>query len=125
MGCPHPCTPLPLLPTLTRPSFLGGRIGGPPAGVALVGIPAGIWALGFTGTGVAAGSVAAKMMSAAAVANNGGVAAGSVVSVLQSVGAAGFSLGSKIGLTTTLGPLGAAAGAKLFKGKTTPGDNRK
>lgn len=40
-------------------------------------------------------------------------------------GAAGFSLGSKIGLTTTLGPLGAAAGAKLFKGKTTPGDNRK
>uniref|UniRef100_A0A8C0BPT0 Uncharacterized protein n=1 Tax=Buteo japonicus TaxID=224669 RepID=A0A8C0BPT0_9AVES len=92
------------------------------SGVALVGIPAGIWALGFTGTGIAAGSVAAKMMSAAAIANNGGVAAGSVVSVLQSVG---FSLGSKIGLTTTLGPLGAAAGAKLFKGKTTPGDNRK
>ncbi|XP_049677188.1 interferon alpha-inducible protein 27-like protein 2A [Accipiter gentilis] len=107
--------------TLKR-AAVGAAVG---VGVALVGIPAGIWALGFTGTGIAAGSVAAKMMSAAAVANSGGVAAGSMVSVLQSVGAAGFSLGSKIGLTTTLGPLGAAAGAKLFKGKTTPGDNRK
>lgn len=57
--------------------------------MALVGIPAGIWALGFTGTGIAAGSVAAKMMSAAAVANSGGVAAGSMVSVLQSVGERG------------------------------------
>ncbi|KAM9606586.1 interferon alpha-inducible protein 27-like protein 1 [Morphnus guianensis] len=101
---------------------VGAAVG---VGVALVGIPAGIWALGFTGTGIAAGSMAAKMMAAAAIANNGGVAAGSMVSVLQSVGAAGFSLGSKIGLTTTLGPLGAAAGAKLFKGKTTPGDKRK
>ncbi|XP_069659015.1 interferon alpha-inducible protein 27-like protein 2A [Haliaeetus albicilla] len=101
---------------------VGAAVG---VGVALAGIPVGIWALGFTGNGIAAGSVAAKMMSVAAIANNGGVAAGSTVSVLQSVGAAGFSLGSKIGLMTTLGPLGAAVGAKLFKGSTTPGDNRK
>ncbi|NXH68378.1 I27L1 protein, partial [Hydrobates tethys] len=81
--------------------------------VALFGIPAGISALGFKATGIAAGSVAAKMMSAAAIANNGGVAAGSTVAVLQSIGAAGFSFATKIGLTSTLGPLGAAAGAKL------------
>uniref|UniRef100_A0A8C3UH87 Uncharacterized protein n=1 Tax=Catharus ustulatus TaxID=91951 RepID=A0A8C3UH87_CATUS len=54
--------------------------------LALVAIPACIGALGFTGAGIAAGSIAAKMMSAAAIANGGGVAAGSTVAVLQSVG---------------------------------------
>ncbi|NXE93320.1 I27L2 protein, partial [Menura novaehollandiae] len=81
--------------------------------VALVGIPACIGALGFTGAGIAAGSVAAKMMSAAAIANGGGVAAGSTVAVLQSIGAAGFSIGAKIGLTSVLGSVGAATGALL------------
>ena len=42
--------------------------------------------MGFTGAGIAASSIAAKMMSAAAVANGGGVAAGSLVATLQSVG---------------------------------------
>ncbi|NXO53298.1 I27L1 protein, partial [Aramus guarauna] len=79
-------------------------------GVALVGIPVGIYALGFTATGIVAGSVASKMMSVAAIANNGGVAAGSPVAVLQSIGAAGFSLGAKIGLSSALGSLGATAG---------------
>ncbi|KFP71517.1 hypothetical protein N310_00040, partial [Acanthisitta chloris] len=78
--------------------------------VALVAIPAGIAALGFTGAGIAAGSIAAKMMSAAAIANGGGVAAGSTVAVLQSIGAAGFSLGAKLGLTSALGSLGATSG---------------
>ncbi|NXR65606.1 IF27A protein, partial [Rhadina sibilatrix] len=77
---------------------------------ALIGIPVAIGALGFTGAGIAAGSIAAKMMSAAAIANGGGVAAGSTVAVLQSVGAAGFSLGTKIGLTTLLSSAGAAGG---------------
>lgn len=45
-----------------------------------------IGALGFTSAGIAAGSVAAKMMPAAAIANGGGVAAGSSVAVLQSIG---------------------------------------
>ncbi|NWR74565.1 I27L2 protein, partial [Centropus unirufus] len=85
-----------------------------PAGLALVGIPAAIGAMGFTGAGIAAGSLAAKMMSVAAVANGGGVAAGSAVAVLQSVGAAGLSLGAKIGLASTLGSLGGLAGGKLF-----------
>ena len=42
--------------------------------------------MGFTGTGIVVGSIAAKMMSAAAIANGGGVAAGSLVATLQSVG---------------------------------------
>lgn len=54
--------------------------------MALVGVPLFIGALGFTGAGIAAGSIAAKMMSAAAIANGGGVAAGSTVAVLQSIG---------------------------------------
>ncbi|CAO2587215.1 Interferon alpha-inducible protein 27-like protein 2A [Lemmus lemmus] len=45
---------------------------------------------GFTGTGIAAASIAAKMMSAAATANGGGVAAGSLVATLQSVGKCPF-----------------------------------
>nr|XP_019940724.1 PREDICTED: interferon alpha-inducible protein 27-like protein 2 [Paralichthys olivaceus] len=42
---------------------------------------------GFTSDGIAAGSVAAKMMSASAVASGGGVPAGSMVSAFQSKGA--------------------------------------
>lgn len=42
--------------------------------------------LGFTSAGIAAGSLASWMMSTAAVANGGGVAAGSAVAVLQSIG---------------------------------------
>ncbi|KAM9116600.1 interferon alpha-inducible protein 27-like protein 1 [Pangshura tecta] len=56
------------------------------AGVAFVGIPVALGAVGFTGAGIAAGTLAAKMMSAAAIANGGGVAAGSAVAVLQSIG---------------------------------------
>ncbi|NWS39804.1 IF27A protein, partial [Probosciger aterrimus] len=77
-----------------------------PAGAVLVGIPVAVCALGFTGTGIAAGSMAAKMMSAAAIANGGAVPAGSTVAVLQSIGAAGLSLGAKIGLTSILGSSG-------------------
>ncbi|NXS98693.1 I27L1 protein, partial [Jacana jacana] len=83
------------------------------SGLVVVGIPAAIGALGFTATGIAAGSVAAKMMSVAAIANGGGVAAGSTVAVLQSVGAAGLPLAAKLGLASVLGTAGAAAGAKL------------
>lgn len=42
--------------------------------------------MGFTSAGIAAGSYAASLMSAAAVANGGGVAAGSMVAVLQAAG---------------------------------------
>lgn len=53
---------------------------------AVAAAPVVLGAAGFTSAGIAAGSVAAKMMSAAAVANGGGVAAGSVVAALQSAG---------------------------------------
>ncbi|NXF85537.1 I27L1 protein, partial [Eubucco bourcierii] len=79
-------------------------------GVALFGIPACIAAAGFTSSGIVAGSIAAKMMSAAAIANGGGVAAGSTVAILQSVGAAGFSAATQVGLASTLGSVGALAG---------------
>ncbi|NWJ01725.1 IFI27 protein, partial [Crypturellus undulatus] len=80
------------------------------AGAAVAAAPVVIGALGFTSTGIAAGSVATKMMSAAAVANGGGVAAGSTVALLQSAGAAGLSLATKVGLGSVFGSLGAVIG---------------
>ncbi|XP_065277762.1 interferon alpha-inducible protein 27-like protein 2A isoform X1 [Emys orbicularis] len=77
------------------------------AGVACVGIPVVLGAVGFTGAGIAAGTLAAKMMSAAAVANGGGVAAGSAVAVLQSIGAAGLPAAAK----AVIVGVGAAVGA--------------
>uniref|UniRef100_A0A8C3LV95 Uncharacterized protein n=1 Tax=Chrysolophus pictus TaxID=9089 RepID=A0A8C3LV95_CHRPC len=82
-------------------------------GAVLVGVPLAVWSLGFTAAGITAGSIGAKMMSAAAIANGGGVAAGSIVAVLQSVGAAGLSLGVKLGLASVFGPLGALIGSKI------------
>ncbi|XP_070619814.1 interferon alpha-inducible protein 27-like protein 2A [Erythrolamprus reginae] len=69
-----------------RDSILGAAIG---LGVAAVGIPLAVGAAGFTSAGIAAGSLGAKMMSVAAIANGGGVASGGVVATLQSIGAAG------------------------------------
>ncbi|OXB77837.1 UNVERIFIED_CONTAM: hypothetical protein H355_000592 [Colinus virginianus] len=83
-------------------------------GVALVVPKVVIGLIGFKAAGIAAGSIAAKMMSVTAIANGGGVPAGSVVAVLQSVGAAGLSLGAKLGLTSIFGPLGALIGYKPF-----------
>ncbi|XP_073689691.1 interferon alpha-inducible protein 27, mitochondrial-like [Garra rufa] len=57
-------------------------------GAAVFAAPYVLSAVGFTTSGIAAGSYAASMMSAADVANGGGVAAGSLVSILQAFGAA-------------------------------------
>ncbi|NP_001268759.1 interferon alpha-inducible protein 27-like protein 2A isoform 2 precursor [Mus musculus] len=64
-------------------TLFGSAIGG---ALAVAGAPVALAAMGFTGTGIAAASIAAKMMSAAAIANGGGVAAGSLVATLQSAG---------------------------------------
>ncbi|XP_057398680.1 interferon alpha-inducible protein 27, mitochondrial-like [Balaenoptera acutorostrata] len=64
--------------------------------LAVVAVPTVLGAMGFTGAGIAASSLAAKMMSSAAIANGGGVAAGSLVATLQSVGSAGLSLSSRV-----------------------------
>ncbi|XP_045865983.1 interferon alpha-inducible protein 27, mitochondrial-like isoform X1 [Meles meles] len=70
--------------------------------VSVASVPTVLGAMGFTGAGITASSLAAKMMSSAAIANGGGVAAGSLVATLQSVGAAGLSLSTKF----ILGSLG-------------------
>nr|KAF6287256.1 interferon alpha inducible protein 27 like 2 [Pipistrellus kuhlii] len=79
--------------------------------VAVGAVPVVLGAIGFTSTGIAASSIAANMMSSAAIANGGGVAAGSLVATLQSVGAAGLSLSSKI----LLGATGSSIGAWMWR----------
>ncbi|XP_063168351.1 interferon alpha-inducible protein 27-like protein 2A, partial [Candoia aspera] len=74
-------------------------------GVAAVGVPVAVGVLGFSGAGILAGSIGAKMMSAAAIANGGGVAAGGLVATLQSIGAAG--------VPTAVSAAAAAGGAVL------------
>ncbi|XP_048218073.1 interferon alpha-inducible protein 27-like protein 2A [Perognathus longimembris pacificus] len=88
-----------------QPRTVAAAVGG--GALAVLAVPVALGALGFTSAGIAASSVAAKMMSAAAVANGGGVAAGSLVATLQSVGAAGLSTSSNI----LLGSVGSALGA--------------
>lgn len=74
------------LQNLKKYIFITSDICRLPAVVTVAAAPVVLGAVGFTSAGIAAGSVAANMMSAAAVANGGGVAAGSVVAVLQSAG---------------------------------------
>ncbi|KAM6171494.1 uncharacterized protein O8D03_007009 isoform 1-T3 [Erethizon dorsatum] len=76
-----------------------------PAGLAVVSVPVVLSTVGFTGAGITASSLAAKMMSVTAIANGGGVPAGSLVATLQSVGAAGLSMPSNV----ILGSIGSAA----------------
>ncbi|CAG8821540.1 8755_t:CDS:1, partial [Racocetra fulgida] len=77
---------------------VSGVVLGPLAAASLVG------AAGFGSSGIAAGSTAAWMMSL----QGGATAAGSLVAVLQSVGAAG------LGVTGTL--LSSASGAAILSG---------
>ncbi|XP_068924011.1 interferon alpha-inducible protein 27-like protein 2 [Petaurus breviceps papuanus] len=85
---------------------VGATVGG---AIAVTSVPAVLGVAGFTKAGIAGGSMAAKMMSAAAVANGGGVASGSLVAVLQSVGAGGLSTMA----STALGSAGSALGSIL------------
>ncbi|XP_075029295.1 interferon alpha-inducible protein 27-like protein 2A [Calonectris borealis] len=70
-------------------------------GFATVIVPAVLCTLGFTSAGIAAGSVAAKMMSLSAIANGGGIAAGSLVATAQSLGVTGLSTAAKAAVTAT------------------------
>ncbi|XP_078279146.1 interferon alpha-inducible protein 27-like protein 2A [Rhinoraja longicauda] len=83
----------------------------------IAGVPLALWAVGFTAPGVAAGSIAAKMMGTAAVANGGGVAAGSLVAVLQSAGT-----GLSVIANVALGAGGAGTGALLDYFRKSPKD---
>ncbi|XP_055449086.1 interferon alpha-inducible protein 27, mitochondrial-like [Psammomys obesus] len=73
------------------------------AAVALLGgamtvaaVPPLLSAVGFTSSGIAASSLAAKIMSLSAIANGGGVPAGGLVAILQSAGAVGLTMSSKV-----------------------------
>ncbi|XP_047467986.1 interferon alpha-inducible protein 27-like protein 2A [Mugil cephalus] len=85
-------------------------IGG--GGVATVLLtPAALAAMGFTSTGIAAGSIAAKLMSYLAITGGGGVAAGGVFATLQSIAMGGLSwLGAGF-----LGGAGSTAGWVLSR----------
>ncbi|XP_040598515.1 interferon alpha-inducible protein 27, mitochondrial-like isoform X2 [Mesocricetus auratus] len=82
----------------------------PTAAMTVAAVPPALSAVGFTGTGIAASSLAAKMMSLSAIANGGGVAAGGLVATLQSVGAAGLSTSSQV----LLGSAGTALVASVM-----------
>lgn len=87
------------------------------AATAPVAVAAGITATGFCSAGIGAGTYAATMMSTAAIANGGGVAAGSMVATLQSVGVLGItSLGAAPVIGICLVGAGVGMGS-LYLGK--------
>lgn len=69
-----------------------GAMGLATAVAAPLAVTAAVGALGFGSSGVVAGSYAAGMMSAEAVASGGTIAAGGTVATLQSIGAAGLGV---------------------------------
>ncbi|XP_014895081.1 interferon alpha-inducible protein 27-like protein 2A isoform X1 [Poecilia latipinna] len=91
-------------------AITGGAVGA--VGIVLMA-PVALSAIGFTSAGIAAGSYAAKMMSAAATANGGGVAAGSLVAILQSAGASGFTASANTVLASIGSALGTCVGAAV------------
>eukprot|EP00927_Polykrikos_kofoidii_P070776 TRINITY_DN67161_c0_g1_i1.p1 TRINITY_DN67161_c0_g1~~TRINITY_DN67161_c0_g1_i1.p1 ORF type:complete len:351 (+),score=18.43 TRINITY_DN67161_c0_g1_i1:68-1120(+) len=88
-------------------SLVLGSLGAIMAPCAAVGV---VGALGFGTGGIVAGSAAAGMMSAEAIAAGGGVAAGGLVATLQSVGAVGLCATAATGLAAAGGSVGIAAG---------------
>ncbi|KAK2507710.1 hypothetical protein MC885_008392 [Smutsia gigantea] len=118
----HPPVSLPIPFCLPRTRRFGCcRRSSSPASVIAVGsVPVVLGTLGFTSAGIAASSIAAKMMSAAAISNGGGVAAGSLVATLQSVGAAGLSTSSNILLASVGSAIGALLGGSKKKPPTPP-----
>ena len=82
---------------------MGGAVGGAAGASLAVNITLGIVnALGFTSAGIAAGSTAAAMMSAEAVAAGGAILAGGQVATLQAVGAAGLMAGGPAFVAATV-----------------------
>ncbi|CAL1674567.1 unnamed protein product [Lasius platythorax] len=87
-------------------------------GAATAATPAAVAALGFTSSGIAAGSTAASMMS---VLGGGSTAAGSLVAACQSVGAIGSLAGATVALPLIVciagvGVTGGALGYGVYRG---------
>ncbi|XP_029982009.1 interferon alpha-inducible protein 27-like protein 2 [Sphaeramia orbicularis] len=72
----------------------------------VVSVPAVLGFIGFKSIGIAAGTLAAKMMSWIAVLNGGGVPAGSLVALLQSIAMGGLSMAAKVILAGAGGAVG-------------------
>ena len=82
---------------------VGGAVGGAAGASLAVPVTLGIVnSLGFTSAGIAAGSTAAAMMSAEAVAAGGTILAGGQVATLQAVGAAGLMAGGPAFVAATV-----------------------
>eukprot|EP00339_Tiarina_fusa_P013373 CAMPEP_0117010868 /NCGR_PEP_ID=MMETSP0472-20121206/9471_1 /TAXON_ID=693140 ORGANISM="Tiarina fusus, Strain LIS" /NCGR_SAMPLE_ID=MMETSP0472 /ASSEMBLY_ACC=CAM_ASM_000603 /LENGTH=692 /DNA_ID=CAMNT_0004713513 /DNA_START=114 /DNA_END=2192 /DNA_ORIENTATION=+ len=80
----------------------------------------GVAAIGFGAEGICAGSAAAAMMSAEAVASGGGIVAGGLVATLQSIGAAGLGVAgttAAMGGGALLGSAGLGITAAVVGGK--------
>ncbi|KAG0606339.1 hypothetical protein M758_9G133100 [Ceratodon purpureus] len=106
----------------------GAVVGAVGCMVAPVGLAAGLGLAGFTGSGIAGGSWAASWMSSIALSNGGGVAAGSLYSVLQATAMGGglMPAASTVGAVTG-GGLGSWLSSKLPKNlfrKTTSSNGR-
>uniref|UniRef100_A0A0B6ZYB8 Interferon alpha-inducible protein 27-like protein 2A n=1 Tax=Arion vulgaris TaxID=1028688 RepID=A0A0B6ZYB8_9EUPU len=97
---------------MVLPSAMTIVVGVVSAGAAVVGVSAVITAAGFGAGGIAAGSLAAKGMSLAATTGSGMGA----VSVLQSVGAAGFAFATKA-VIATAGAAAGVRGSRFFRGR--------
>ena len=92
--------------------LLGGIIAGSAAAVAVAApfvVTASVGALGFSATGITAGSTAAGMMSV----SGGATVAGSACALLQSIGAAGLGWGGTAFVSTVGAAFGGAASAKV------------
>ncbi|XP_012707728.1 interferon alpha-inducible protein 27-like protein 2A [Fundulus heteroclitus] len=96
--------------TIVAVSAGAGAVGAVGA-VALV--PAALGVIGFSSAGITAGSYAAGMMSSYAIANGGGVAAGSLVSLLQSAAAAGLSVATKAAVASAGASVAGGVGATV------------
>ena len=92
-----------------------------------------IGGMGFTSGGIAAGSTAAGMMSAEAIASGGAVAAGGTVATLQSIGATGLGVagtsaavggGAALGGTIVGGTVGITSISLSHGNTVTNGHNR-
>ncbi|XP_076776994.1 interferon alpha-inducible protein 27-like protein 1 [Arvicanthis niloticus] len=88
-GCPASTLAVSPFGTKAAVAVLGGAM-------IVAAVPPVLSAVGFTGTGIAASSLAAKMMSLSAIANGGGVQAGGHSAFCWCVGAAGLSMPSTV-----------------------------
>lgn len=91
-------------------------------GLAVAAAPLALSAAGFSTGGIVAGSLAARLMSMAAIANGGGVAAASAggwIAAFQSAGAAGISASTNFLIGSTAGTLGGFLASRFGKRKTS------